>query len=479
MNNIDYIVLLTYLIVVTVAALWIGRKQTSTQSYFLADRNLPWWMIMFSVVATETSVLTFLSVPGVAYQTDLGFLQLAIGYILGRWIVAKVFLPHYFEQGIESTYEFILNRWGAPVQRFASFVFIVTRILADGVRLFVSAIPLSLITGWSYPTSIFVIGLFTLIYTLVGGIRSVIWADSLQFCIYLIGGLFSIWILNSLIDGGWKFIFQTADQMGKLQFLHISLEGGFTGILQNRYHFFTAVIGGMFLSMASHGTDHLMVQRIMATRNISSGQKALIGSGILVFIQFSLFLLIGIALWVLFNGKEMKPDDVFSTFILYNLPAGVSGLIVAGIFSAAMSSLSSSINSLASSTMTDWIKSKYPDKYTLWVSRLLSVFWALILIGGAVLLSLFLSRDDPFVHKGLAIASFSYGGLLGFFVLGRIKKQIAPRSVIIGFFVSLLVMIAVISFTQIAWPWYTIIGVGTMIPSSILTERLLKIWSTQ
>ena len=472
MKTVDLFVLFSYLLGVTAVALWMGRKQTSTRSYFLADRNLPWWMIMFSVVATETSVLTFLSIPGVAYQTDLGFLQLAIGYILGRWIVAKFFLPHYFDQGIESTYEFIRNRWGVPVQRFASSIFLITRILADGVRLFMAAIPLALITGWSYPASIFIIGVFTLIYTLIGGIRSVIWADSFQFCIYLVSGFFCIWILNSLIDGGWNTIFQSANQMAKLRFVHMTTEGGFFGILYDRYHFVTAVIGGMFLSMASHGTDHLMVQRIMATRNVKSGQKALLGSGVLVFFQFGLFLLIGIAVWVLFGGKEMKPDDVFSTFILDELPVGVTGFIVAGIFSAAMSTLSSSINSLASSSMTDWIKTAYPEKYNLAVSRFLTVFWAIVLIAGAITLSLFLSRDDSFVHTGLAIASFTYGGLLGFFILGRINRNMTSWSVITGFFSSLMVMISVISLTQIAWPWYTVIGVFTMISISYLSDFL-------
>ena len=474
MQTLDLIVLFTYLIVVTGIALLAGRKQTSTRSYFLANRNLPWWMIMLSIVATETSVLTFLSIPGVAYQTDLGFLQLAIGYILGRWLVAKLLLPQYFKQGIESTYEFIRNRWGSSVQRFTSLVFMITRILADGVRLFITAIPLALITGWSYPVCIFVIGAFTLIYTLVGGIRSVIWADSLQFGIYLVGASIGFWVLNSLVDGGWTAIFQAANQAGKIQLFHMSVEEGVAGILYHKYHFLTAVLGGMFLSLASHGTDHLMVQRIMAARDIKSGQKALVGSGILVLLQFVLFLILGVGLWVFYGGKEMKPDDVFSTFILNELPLGISGFIVAGIFSAAMSTLSSSINSLASSTMTDWIKTAYPEKYNLMVSRLLSVFWAIVLICGAILLSLFISRDDPLVHKGLAIASFTYGGLLGFFVLGRMKRPFLPRSIMVGFFASLIIKIFVTSFTQIAWPWYTIIGVFTMMVVSYIAESLLK-----
>lgn len=462
MHPVDLIVLFSYLAIVTGIALWAGGKQTSAQSFFLADRNLPWWMIMFSVVATETSVLTFLSIPGLAYVTDLGFLQLAMGYILGRILVAKFLLPRYFEQGIESTYEFIGGRWGVNVQKFTSLIFLVTRILADGVRLFMVAIPLALITGWSYLFSIFVIGIFTLIYTLVGGIRSVIWADSLQFMIYLFGGITVYFVLSHLVGGGWPVIFQTALDEGKLQFLHFS-----GTITNNPYHFVTGILGGMFLSMASHGTDHLMVQRLMASRNVKDGQKALIGSGFLVFFQFAIFLVLGVGLWVFYEGIEKNSNEVFSTFIIEHLPVGLAGFIVAGIFSAAMSTLSSSINALASSTMTDWIKSSSPEKYNLKVSRILSVFWALVLIGGA---SLFTGIENPLVEIGLSIASFTYGGLLGFFILGSLKKRFSPESVVSGFVISLLVMSFVIKFTIIAWPWYTLIGVTAMLIDSFFVQ---------
>lgn len=472
MHTLDFIVLFTYLTGVTAVALWAGRKQTSAQSFFLADRNLPWGMIMLSVVATETSVLTFLSIPGVAYHSDLGFLQLAIGYILGRWVVARILLPHYFEQGIESTYEFILNRWGPGVQRFTSLVFLLTRILADGVRLFMTAIPLALITGWSYPVSIATIGLFTLTYTLVGGIRSVIWADSIQFGIYLLGAFIAFWTLHGLVDGGWTNIVGTAGAQGKLHLFHLSSDGGIKGILFHPYQFLTAVAGGVFLSMASHGTDHLMVQRLMAARDIRSGQKALVGSGFLVFFQFAIFLILGAGLWVLYKGADINANEVFSRFVIEAIPVGLKGLILAAIFSAAMSTLSSSINALASSTLTDWIKSASPKRYTLTVSRALSVFWALVLIGGA---SLFTTQENPLVEVGLTIASFTYGGLLGFFILGRVRRDFKRASVVSGFVASLVVMTLVITLTQVAWPWFTVIGMVTMVLISHLVQWSLEL----
>ena len=464
-QTVDFIVLFGYLTIVSGVALWAGGKQSSAKSYFLAEQNLPWWMIMLSVVATETSVLTFLSIPGVAYWGDLGFLQLALGYIAGRWIVARYLLPLYFEEGLESTYEFLRNRWGQSVQRFGSLVFQVTRILADGVRLFMTAIPLALITGWSYGTSIAVIAVFTLVYTILGGIRSVVWADSIQFFIYIIGAFVTMGLLSILVEGGWLTIFAEARAAGKLAIFH----GG--DPVTQQYHFLTAIAGGMFLSLASHGTDHLMVQRLMAARNARDGQKALIGSGFMAFFQFALFLLVGIGIWVYYKGADINSNEVFSTFIINNLPVGLRGLIVAAIFSAAMSTLSSSINALASSTMTDWIKWLMPDLYTLRTSRLLSLIWTVVLAGGA---TLFTSMEGPLVEISLAIASFTYGGLLGFFLLGRVKAEFPASSVITGFVASIAVMVFVVSFTAVAWPWYTLIGLSVMVSTSVTMHLIQK-----
>ena len=471
MQQADYIVLFGYLAVVMGISAWAGRKQESASSFFLGNRNMPWGMVMLSVVATETSVLTFLSIPGLAYKTDLGFLQLAFGYIIGRWIIALFLLPKYFEEGIESTYEFIRNRWGASVQKFTSLIFLGTRILADGVRLYMTAIPLSLITGWSYPVSIIIIGLCTLGYTLIGGIRSVIWADTIQFGIYLLGAVIAFMVLDGLVDGGWSAIFETAGESSKLALFHFSFYGGFTGIIQYPYQFLTAVIGGIFLSMASHGTDHLMVQRLLTCSNIKGSQKALIGSGFLAFVQFAVFLVLGTGLWVFFEGKTMESDAVFSTFIINHLPAGLAGFIVAGIFSAAMSTLSSSINALASSTMTDWLKGNRTIKNEIKTSRILSIIWAVVLIGGA---TLFTSRETPLVEIGLTIASFTYGGLLGFFYLGWKNPEIPSKCVVIGFISAILFMIFIVKFTLVAWPLYTLIGLSAMVLTSKLMSKVIS-----
>ncbi|MDP7716093.1 MAG: sodium:solute symporter, partial [Candidatus Marinimicrobia bacterium] len=321
------------------------------------------------------------------------------------------------------------------------------------------------ITGWSYGVSIAVIAGFTLIYTILGGIRSVVWADSIQFIIYIMGAFVSISLLNSLVDGGWSTIFSEARAAGKFAVF----QGG--DPVTHQYHFVTAIMGGMFLSLASHGTDHLMVQRLMAARNVEAGQRALIGSGFMAIFQFFLFLLVGTGIWVFNNGVHMNSNEVFSTFIIDNLPVGLKGLIVAAIFSAAMSTLSSSINALASSTMTDWIKWLAPDRYNLTTSRFLSLIWTVVLAGGA---TLFTSTEGPLVEIGLAIASFTYGGLLGFFLLGRMKAEFPASSVIAGFVASIAAMVVVVRFTAVAWPWYTIIGLSVMVATSVVMGIIQK-----
>ncbi|HCI16324.1 MAG TPA: hypothetical protein DE027_05785, partial [Candidatus Marinimicrobia bacterium] len=300
-TSLDMKVLFGYIGLIVLIGVIAGINQRDTKSYFLGSGKISWLMISFSVVATETSVLTFLSIPGVAYLTNFGFLQVAMGYIIGRVVVAWIFLPLYYKEGIQSTYEFIGNKWGIDFQRFVSTIFMVMRILADGVRLFMTAIPLTLITGWTFGTSIAIIGLFTLIYTLIGGIRSVVYTDTIQFILYIFGAILTFNVINDLIPGGLesiKSILGEADKFSVFQGFSSSL----ADLLTRPYNFIAAVLGGFLLSMASHGTDHLMVQRLLSAGSIRNGQKALVLSGFLVFIQFAIFLFLGASMWVLYDG---------------------------------------------------------------------------------------------------------------------------------------------------------------------------------
>tara|TARA_B100001750_G_scaffold248378_1_gene278886 strand:+ start:1378 stop:4044 length:2667 start_codon:yes stop_codon:yes gene_type:complete len=468
-TSLDVKVLFIYIAIIVFIGLIAGRKQKNTKSYFLGDGKISWVMISFSIVATETSVLTFLSIPGVAYLTNLGFLQVAIGYIIGRIVVAWLFLPRYYEEGIQSTYQFIGNKWGVGFQRFVSTVFLIMRVLADGVRLFMTAIPLTLITGWTFNFSILVIGLVTLIYTLIGGIRSVIYTDTFQFILYIFGAFITFNVINNLEPGGFSYIKSELLDSNKLSIFQ-SLPNSLIELFTIPYNFIASILGGFLLSLASHGTDHLMVQRLLSAESTRDSQKALLLSGILVFFQFAIFLFIGAMMWVLYDGIPLKPNLLFPWFILTHLPSGFTGFLVAGIFAAAMSTLSSSINSLASATVVDWIE-PIKKNANINTARWVSVFWAMVLIGGAML---FTSTNSPLVEVGLSIASVIYGAILGFFILRLFDIKVTRLSVFWGFITSIISMIFIWKLSPLAWTWYVFTGTLIMLLISILLPYIQK-----
>jgi solute:Na+ symporter, SSS family len=487
-TTLDLSVLIVYVLGVTAWGVWLGRGQTGARDYFLGGRDLPWGAVLFSVVATETSTLTFLSIPGVAYATNLGFLQLTIGYLLGRTLVAFVFLPAYYRGEIGTAYALLGTRFGRSTRRFASGIFMFTRALADGVRLFATAIPLALITGWDYPTSILVIGVLTLVYTYYGGIRSVVWVDALQMVVYLGGAVGALVVLAGLLPGGMTGVFSAAGEAGKLAIVQWPLD------ISQPYTIWAGVLGGGFLSMASHGTDQLIVQRLLTCRDLRRSQWALIGSGVVVMAQFALFLVIGLALWQFYAARPFpRTDEIFVTFIIEQLPPGVTGLVIASIFAAAMSSLSSSLNSLASATTYDFYAplTGASEQAQFRMGRVFTLIWGLVLVGGALM---FRSRDTPVVELGLAIQSFTYGGLLGGFFLGVLNRRARERDAMVAIATGILVMSAVVfarwyaalaawaglsgladGFTfigTIAWPWHVVMGtVVTFTVGSLLALR--------
>ena len=328
----------------------MGRGQRGGKDYFLANRGLPWPAVMLSVVATETSTLTFLSIPGISYLGTLAFLQLTFGYLLGRIVIAGLLLPAYFKGNLNTAYVLLGSHFGQTTQKISSAVFMTTRLLSDAVRLFVTAIPMAFITGWSYPMSIGVIGLATVIYTYFGGIKAVVWVDVVQMCLYVGGALVSMFALERLVPGGWVEILASAGEAEKTVIFQTSFDPSVP------YTIWAGLIGGGFLTMASHGTDQLIVQRILSCGNIVAAKKAMIGSGVAVIAQIFLFLLVGLGLWRYYEGIGFaSSDEIFAGFLVEALPPGISGLLVAGVFAAAMSSLSSSINALASSSTYDFL----------------------------------------------------------------------------------------------------------------------------
>ncbi|MCI0448176.1 MAG: sodium:solute symporter [Chlorobi bacterium] len=475
-SSLDVIIVIVYLLGVTAYGIIKGGRQKSARDYFVSEKAIPWWAVCFAVVATETSALTFISIPGIAYVGNLNFLQIAIGYIIGRIVVSYYLLPRYFEGELLTAYAYLDKRFGAKTKNFASSVFMVTRVFADGVRLYATAIPLALILkGWNvftgaadwqiYSYSIIIMALITLAYTYLGGVRAVIWTDVIQMFIYLGGGLLAIFVLSGKIQLGFSEIISQLAENGKLDFLNFSFD--FT----KPYTLIASVLGGGFLSMASHGTDQLIVQRLLTTNSLQASKKALITSGFIVFLQFAMFLFIGSMLFIFFGGEQMKSDEVFPRFIINFMPSGISGIIIAGLLAAAMSTLSGSISALSSTLVEDiykpyWGKDK-PESTILNASRVIALIWCGVLVLSAFL---FLNSSIAVVELGLSIASFTYGGLLGTFLLGIFFKKARQSAAITGFACGIIGMIFVIYFTKIAWTWYTITGVAiTLIAANIIS----------
>ena len=489
---IDYIVIVVYLIGVAGIGIWIAGRQTSTSDYFLGSRDIPWWAVLFSVVATETSTLTFISIPAVAYGGNLTFLQITLGYIIGRVLVSIWFLPKYYEGNLSTAYEFLGQRFGQSMRNATSTTFMVTRLLADGVRLFATAIPLAVIlrlggafAGWNdfevYLLSISVIAVITVLYTLIGGIKAVVWMDVMQMGVYVGGAVLAGVIMLGGIQGGFSGAMNLAAESGKLQVIDFGFDLPLAAFLAQPYTFFTALIGGAVFSVASHGTDQLIVQRLLTTRNVQESQKALIWSGVVVALQFTLFLGIGLLLYAFYDMQTAEAlglattDEIFAKFIVEQLPVGLSGLIVASLFAAAMSSLSSSLNSLASSTTLDLYKPYFGAENTaeedLKISRIITIVWAVILTGSAFLfayLQLQEGERPAVVELGLGIASYTYGGLLGAFLLGRWSTGPDKTDALIGFFAGLISLLFMVEGPvqnllpgeglAIAWPLYTVVG---------------------
>lgn len=491
-STLDIIIVLVYLAASTGVGAWIGRQQKNTTDYFLGGRQIPWFAVTFSIVATETSVLTFISIPAIAYQGNMTFLQIALGYVVGRVLVALIMIPAYYRGEMDTAYHFLGNRFGQGMRNTASITFMVTRVLADGVRLFATAIPLAIIIKGSgafsslsdsqfYMLSIIIIGILTIIYTYVGGIRAVIWMDVAQMAIYLSGAVLAGILILSKLPDGFSSVGQWAASENKLQWFYPGADLGFKEFIKQPYTFFTALVAGAIFSLASHGTDQLIVQRVLTCKSKLESQKAISVSGFAVFLQFFIFLLLGILLYAYYGGANYhdlgltRADGIFPKFIVEEMPIGVSGLIVAALFAAAMSTLSSTLSSLSSAVILDIYRPLFGKGKTeaqlLRTSRSVTLIWGAILIGVAIT---FIGLKGTVVEVALGIASYTYGGLLGAFLLGILFKKISQRDAIIGFISALVVMTVVIQTVQIAWPLYTIVGSLTTILVGIISGLVFK-----
>jgi len=472
------LLILVYLVGINLAGARLGRGQKDARDYFLGGHAMPWAAVLGSIVATETSALTFLSVPGDAYTSGYTFLQLVFGYIVGRIAVAFLLLPGYFQREIPTAYALLETRFGVQTRRFTSVLFMGTRVLAAAVRLAVPAIPIALILGLPVWASILLLAAGTAIYTLLGGIKAVIWIDLVQVFLYLSGAAAALAYLLARQPGGLSAAFAAHAATGDPVRLFV-----FDFDLARPYTFWAGLLGGAFLTMASHGADQLIVQRLLACRNLPAARKALIGSGFLVLFQMAIFLTIGVLLFARFGGRAFhSPDEIFPTFIVKDLPPWLSAYLVAGIFSAAMCSESSALNSLASALSLDVVGplsggSALEGRRGLVVGRSLTVVWTVLLAGLAVGFS-FLSRSQPAVQVALGLAGVTAGGLLGAFLLARYARRAAQSDVSWAIaaataFVLLLWLgsrgwVPFPLGRRIAWPWYSLIGSSLTVALGLL-----------
>jgi SSS family transporter len=462
LNTLDFAIIAIYLAGITLFGLRFRKRNRSLRDYFLADRNIPWWAIALSIVAAETSTLTIISIPGLAYDTNFTFLQVVFGYLVGRIIISFILLPHYFRGDLFTAYELIERRFGKPLRSLTAALFLLTRAAAEGVRVYAVSIVVAIALGTGEVSSIAIITVLTLIYTFEGGLAAVIWTDVVQTFIYVGGTLVGVLTIVHLVPGGWASIHAISAGAHKLEVFD------FTLTWWKPYTFWAGLIGGAFLTTASHGTDQLIVQRLLAARNQRQSVTALLSSGIAILFQFALFLVVGAMLFAYYHEPSAafgRADRIYPTFIVTQMPHGISGLLIAAILAAAMSNLSAALNSLSSSSMMDFYLRRHPhlsDRSQMRISRISTLLWAMLLFALAVLS---LHKVGRVIEVGLQIASVAYGAMLGVFLLGILTRRANQNGAIVGMACGLAVELYIWLGTGIPWTWY--VALGTIVTFSV------------
>lgn len=464
-HPIDVAIIAAYIVATTLLGVWLGKEGTSTNDFFLGSKNLPTWALLLSIVATETSTVTFLSVPGLAFKEggNFGFLQLAFGYIIGRILVLLFLLPLYFQSENVTAYEVFQRNFGPSTRRLASLFFLIARTLGDGLRLFLTAIALQQVMQLPFEVSVAILAVATAVYALFGGVRSVVWNDCLQFGVYMTGAFIAMSVILMRLPGGTDQYLQFASETGRLSLFDLQPFPA-----QGHLTLWAGLLGGAMLSLATHGADQLIVQRYLCAKDQRSAGWALLWSGPIVFVQFALFLAIGVGLACYFSEFDptktgIPGDQALATFIVGELPLGIRGIILAAVFAAAMSTLSSSVNSSSSSLLQDFgiqFWTDLPEQRRLFLARVFTLLFTLS--QAAVAIIAYRGHfAETVVNQALAIAGFSAGLLLGLFfvalLIGRVSSLLANVGLLTGAAVITLVAFQ----TSISGYWYSSICCGT------------------
>jgi SSS family solute:Na+ symporter len=486
----DWVVIFAYLLGIIALGVYFGKDQRNTRDYFLGSKNIPWWGIGLSIVAAETSALTIIGVPAMAYGDNMAFIQMIVGYVIARIILAVVMVPHYFKGEIYSPYQLLENSFGPAARRTASVFFLIMETLAAGVRVYVACIPVQLMLGIGVLPSIILFVALSLIYTYIGGVKAVIWTDAVQFGLFLAGGLFTIFYIPTLIEGGFSAVMSEAAAAGKTDWLNTAFS------LHAPINIWMGVIGGTFMVMSTHGAEQLIVQRVLACKNVRDGRRALVLSAWLIFPLFLIFLTVGVMLWVYYRHfpfaiplpearKGITANDfIYPIFMVTAVPHVLKGFLIVAILSAAMSSVSSAMTALASvstmDVMKNLLKRARDDEFFLRFSKASTIFWAAALICVA-----FLTRKSPSVlDAAFALRGLTAGALLGSLMLTLLWRKASSVPVVIAMFASLIIMTGIFLatkdiqpfisiFGKIFWPWYTLIGTVVMLSTAYLMRLFL------
>ena len=458
LSAVDYAVIGVYLLAITAFGSWFARYQKTTRDYFLTDRSVPWWAICFTIVATETSTLTFIGIPAQAYGGNMTFLQLAIGYIIGRVLVSLLFIPAYFRGELFTSYELLQRRFGTRVKTLAAVIFLITRSLADGIRLFTTALVISIVTQLPVTAVVIVLGAAMIVYTMRGGISAVIWTDVVQMFVYIAGAAAVAMALLNRIPGGWPEVVRVGQDTGRFVFFDPAFD------LTKAYTIWAGLLGGVALTLSTHGTDQFLVQRLLSAKSAREASRGLILSGFIVFAQFVLFLLIGVMLFAYYQHVPLpqtlsRADQILPIFVVSELSNGLAGFIVAAIVAAA---LSPSLNAMAATTVSDfylpYVNPTADQATQMRVSKQATVGWGIVQLAVAIGAQL---MERSVLDAGLAVLSFASGAVLGAFLLGTLAPKVTERDTFAGMLTGLVVMTAVWWGTAVAFTWYVLIGAVT------------------
>ena len=468
---LDLAVIIAYLAGITLFGIAFRRGQSTVRDYFLGGRTAPWWALALSIVATETSTLTIVGTPALAFAGNLTFLQFVFGYLVGRVAIVLLFLPHYFRGEYYTAYQLMERRFGAKVKAVAASTFLVTRLLAEGVRIAAIALVVTAALGTGQRASILLIMALVLLYTFEGGMKAVIWTDVAQFVLYISGSVAAFFLLLHRIPGGWTTVVQAAAPEHKFRVFDFSFSLTNPAKL---YTFWSGVIGGTFFTMGSHGTDQSIVQRLLAAKSEGESKLALLASGVIILLQFALFLVLGVMLYAWHGAPALiaghSYDSVFPDFIVAAMPSGARGAILAAIIAVAMSNASGSLNSLAASSVVDFQHIRGLREWEADPARLLRRSRWMTVVWGIALAVLGTVRWGPMLEAGLTIAAITLGSLLGLFLLTFLFPRATAAGVLTGMFAGLAVILYVHFLTPLLWTWYVPLSAGITFLTGGLTS---------